>query len=169
MEMTAWLMFQVSGHSVMQGQAVYFSFFSAERSPNAISRYINESRRVYGVLEMRLAEQREALLSSSRATSPPSFRNEESSEPFPTDEDVFTQQIEQHREAVEEDTAVWLVGNSCSIADLSFLTWANVVDRIGIDLETEFPEVQKWVENMMARPKVGAVLSPESLEDIPAE
>jgi len=133
-------MFQVSGHSVMQGQAVYFSFFSAERSPNAISRYINESRRVYGVLEMRLAEQREALLSSSRATSPPSSRNEESAEPFPTDEDVLTEQIEtQLAEAVDDDTPVWLVGNSCSIADLSFLTWANVVDRIGIDLETEFP------------------------------
>jgi len=133
-------MFQVSGHSVMQGQAVYFSFFSAERSPNAISRYINESRRVYGVLEMRLAEQREALLSSSRATSPPLSRNEESAEPFQTDEDVLTEQIEtQLAEAVDDDTPVWLVGNSCSIADLSFLTWANVVDRIGIDLETEFP------------------------------
>jgi glutathione S-transferase len=38
-----------------------------------------------------------------------------------------------------EEAPVWLVGDQCSIADLCFLTWANVVDRIGIDLETEFP------------------------------
>jgi glutathione S-transferase len=42
-------------------------------------------------------------------------------------------------ETALEDAPVWLVGDSISVADLSFLTWANVVDRIGIDLETEFP------------------------------
>ena len=108
---------------------MYFSFFNAERSPSAISRYINESRRVYGVLEMRLSEQREALLSPSRAASPP----------FPTDEDSESQQANHFIPGTNEDTPVWLVGNSCTIADLCFLTWANVVDRIGIDLETEFP------------------------------
>src|SRR5271154_6403627 len=131
-------MFQVSGHSVMQGQAVYFSFFSVERSPSAISRYINESRRVYGVLEMRLAEQREALINSSRATSPPSSRNDDSSElQFPTDEDTFGAIRETRPEIVEQmedEPPVWLVGNHCTVADISFLTWANVVDRIGIDL-----------------------------------
>jgi glutathione S-transferase len=119
------------------GQAVYFSFFSAERAPNAISRYINETRRVYGVVEMRLAEQRAALMNASVA----SFRNEDSLEPhFIIDEDTIQQErdIPESRDELEE-APVWLVGNSCSIADLSFLTWANVVDRIGIDLETEFP------------------------------
>jgi glutathione S-transferase len=127
----------------MQGQAVYFSFFSAERSPNAISRYINESRRVYGVLEMRLSEQREALLNSSRVTSSPASRNDESSEPhFLTDEDTLNEHLDERSHKLghsDEDMPVWLVGDHCTIADLSFLTWANVVDRIGIDLDTEFP------------------------------
>src|SRR5271156_5567335 len=101
-------MFQVSGHSVMQGQAVYFSFFSAERSPSAISRYINESRRVYGVLEMRLAEQREALMNSSRATSHPASRSDDAFEPhFPTDEDTMAENLEVRSEVVDlEDEPV---------------------------------------------------------------
>jgi glutathione S-transferase len=145
-------MFQVSGHSVMQGklrkgtltpgQAVYFSFFSADRSPSAISRYINESRRVYGVLEMKLSEQREALLNTSAAPSRASSRNDD--RPvlhFQTDEDTFIAKMDVKGavDTADEETPVWLVGNSCSVADISFLTWANVVDRIGIDLETEFP------------------------------
>ena len=75
-----------------------------------------------------------------------------------------------------EETQVWLVGSSCSVADLSFLTWANVVDRIGIDLETEFPvrpfhdnltqqEVQKWVDAMMFRPRTRMALSPEPKDE----
>jgi len=90
---------------------------------------------------MRLAEQREALVNSSRATSPPS-RNDDPSEPhFPTDEDTLAENTEERIEfdPTDEDAPVWLVGDHCSVADLSFLTWANVVDRIGIDLETEFP------------------------------
>ena len=120
---------------------MYFSFFSAERSPNAISRYINETRRVYGVVEMRLSEQREALLTSSRATSPPLSRQEDLDEPhFQTDEDAMNQRLQTISDAQDpEEVPVWLVGDQCSIADLCFLTWANVVDRIGIDLETEFP------------------------------
>jgi len=164
MQMTAWIMFQVSGHSVMQGQAVYFSFFSADRAPSAISRYINESRRVYGVLEMRLSEQREALLNTSVAHSRASSRNEDRPElHFQTDEDTLNEKMDVKGavDTADQETPVWLVGDSCSLADLSFLTWANVVDRIGVDLETEFPEVQKWVDNMMARPGTRLALSPD--------
>jgi glutathione S-transferase len=120
---------------------VYFSFFSTERSPSAISRYINETRRVYGVVEMRLSEQREALLISSRATSPPLSRQEELDEPhFQTDEEALNQPLQTMSDEQDpEEAPVWLVGDQCSVADLCFLTWANVVDRIGIDLETEFP------------------------------
>ena len=148
-------MFQVSGHSVMQGsytaryflipgQAVYFSFFSADRSPGAISRYINETRRVYGVLEMRLSEQRETLVNSSRAASPPSRNDDPSESQFLTDEETLNQSLEPKADIldpIDDDTPVWLVGSQCSIADLSFLTWANVVDRIGIDLESEYPVI----------------------------
>jgi len=89
---------------------------------------------------MRLAEQREALQCSSRATTPPSRSDDLYETQFPTDEDTFAQNFEKRQEVNDlDETPVWLVGNHCSIADLSFLTWANVADRIGIDLETEFP------------------------------
>ena len=92
---------------------------------------------------MRLSEQREALVNLSRPTSAPSSRNDDPCEPhFPTDEDTLAENLAEKADIVDpndEDAPVWLVGDHCSIADLSFLTWANVVDRIGIDLETEFP------------------------------
>ena len=89
---------------------------------------------------MRLSEQREALMISSRATSPPSRTDDPCEPPFSTDEDSLTEKLEVESERPDpQEAPVWLVGNQCSIADLSFLTWANVVDRIGIDLETEFP------------------------------
>jgi glutathione S-transferase len=90
---------------------------------------------------MRLAEQREALINSSRATSPPSRNDDPSERHFQTDEDALAENLEGKDEIdpTDEDAPVWLVGDHMSVADLSFLTWANVVDRIGIDLETEFP------------------------------
>ena len=91
------------------------------------------------MLEMRLAEQREALINSSRATSPPSRIDDSSEAHFLTDEDALTESLVGREIPDSEEAPVWLVGDHCSIADLSFLTWANVVDRIGIDLETEFP------------------------------
>lgn len=93
---------------------------------------------------MRLSEQREALVSSSAAPSPPANNDEPQ---FLTDEETLNQNVEEKADILEpldDDTPVWLVGNHCSIADISFLTWANVVDRIGIDLETEYPVFLLW-------------------------
>jgi GSH-dependent disulfide-bond oxidoreductase len=51
-----WLMFQMGGVGPMQGQAnVFFRYFS-DRLPAAIARYQNEVRRLYGVLDRRLAD-----------------------------------------------------------------------------------------------------------------
>lgn len=76
------------------------------------------------------------------------------------------------------DVAVWLVGSSCTIADLSYLTWARAAHRLGIDLETEFPEVNQWgeyiyltacpdltktVANMMNREGVIEGLTPKAI------
>lgn len=50
-----WLMFQVGGLGPMQGQAhVFFRYFD-QKIPAAISRYQNETRRLYEVLDRRLA------------------------------------------------------------------------------------------------------------------
>jgi glutathione S-transferase len=51
-----WLMFQMGGIGPMMGQAnVFFRYFPEKLQP-AIDRYQNESRRLFEVLDMRLAE-----------------------------------------------------------------------------------------------------------------
>jgi GST-like protein len=50
-----WLMFQMSGIGPMQGQAVVFVRYFPEEVPQAISRYCNETRRLYEVLDTHLA------------------------------------------------------------------------------------------------------------------
>ncbi|KAJ5616115.1 hypothetical protein N7537_001229 [Penicillium hordei] len=55
-EQTSWLMFQMAGLGPMQGQANHFRLFANTRFNYAIQRYINETRRLYSVLESRLRE-----------------------------------------------------------------------------------------------------------------
>jgi GST-like protein len=50
-----WLMFQMGGIGPMMGQANVFFRYFPEKLPAAISRYQNESRRLFEVLERRLA------------------------------------------------------------------------------------------------------------------
>ncbi len=51
-----WLMFQMGGVGPMQGQANVFFRYAPEKIPFAISRYQNETRRLYEVLDRRLGE-----------------------------------------------------------------------------------------------------------------
>jgi GST-like protein len=51
-----WLMFQMGGVGPMQGQANVFLRYFPERIPAAIERYQNETRRLYEVLDGRLAQ-----------------------------------------------------------------------------------------------------------------
>jgi glutathione S-transferase len=51
-----WLMFQMGGIGPMMGQANVFYRYFPEKIPAAISRYQNESRRLFEVLEKRLGE-----------------------------------------------------------------------------------------------------------------
>ena len=51
-----WLMFQMAGVGPMFGQAHHFMRFAPEKIPYGIERYGKESRRIYGVLDRRLAE-----------------------------------------------------------------------------------------------------------------
>jgi len=52
-----WLMFQMSGVGPMMGQANVFHRYLAEKIPLAIQRYQGESRRLFEVLDCRLADQ----------------------------------------------------------------------------------------------------------------
>jgi GSH-dependent disulfide-bond oxidoreductase len=51
----SWLMFQMGGVGPMLGQAGHF-LRASEKIPYAIDRYVNETRRLYGVLDGRLGE-----------------------------------------------------------------------------------------------------------------
>mgnify|MGYP000854492187 FL=1 len=51
-----WLMFQMGGVGPMQGQANVFYRYFPEKIPAAITRYQNETRRLYEVLNSRLEE-----------------------------------------------------------------------------------------------------------------
>jgi GSH-dependent disulfide-bond oxidoreductase len=51
-----WLFWQVGGLGPMAGQNHHFGLYAAEKLPYAISRYVNETNRLYGVLDRQLAE-----------------------------------------------------------------------------------------------------------------
>ncbi|KAJ5386021.1 hypothetical protein N7509_008562 [Penicillium cosmopolitanum] len=55
-EQVSWLMFQMGGLGPMQGQANHFRLFAGARSDYGIKRYIDETKRLYEVLDSRLKE-----------------------------------------------------------------------------------------------------------------
>lgn len=58
----SWLYFQNAGVGPMQGQANHFHRYAPEHIPYGVNRYINETRRLYGVLEQRLANSKSGYL-----------------------------------------------------------------------------------------------------------
>jgi GSH-dependent disulfide-bond oxidoreductase len=57
-EVLQWLMFQMGSIGPMLGQAHHFRVYAPEKIPYAIDRYTNEARRLYMVLNGRLANSR---------------------------------------------------------------------------------------------------------------
>jgi len=55
-EVVQWLMWQMGGIGPMFGQAAHFTVYAKEKLPYAIDRYVNESKRLLGVLDTRLAD-----------------------------------------------------------------------------------------------------------------
>ena len=56
LEVMQWLMFQMGNVGPSFGQAHHFRRFAPEKLPYAIARYTNETRRLYGVMDKRLAD-----------------------------------------------------------------------------------------------------------------
>ena len=54
MDTLQWLMFQMGGVGPFFGQTHHFNRFAAEKIPYAIERYVNETKRLYGVMDRRL-------------------------------------------------------------------------------------------------------------------
>jgi GST-like protein len=50
-----WLFWQMGGLGPMAGQNHHFAIYAPEKLPYAINRYVNETNRLYGVLDRRLA------------------------------------------------------------------------------------------------------------------
>ena len=50
-----WVFWQVGGLGPMAGQNHHFAIYAPEKLPYAINRYVNETNRLYGVLDRRLA------------------------------------------------------------------------------------------------------------------
>jgi GST-like protein len=55
-EVLEWLMFQMGGVGPMLGQAHHFRIYAPEKIDYAINRYTNEAKRLYGVMDKRLAK-----------------------------------------------------------------------------------------------------------------
>jgi GSH-dependent disulfide-bond oxidoreductase len=55
-EVIQWLFWQMAGLGPMAGQNHHFARYAPEKIPYAITRYVNETNRLYGVLNGRLAD-----------------------------------------------------------------------------------------------------------------
>ncbi len=55
-EVEQWLMWQMGGFGPMLGQNHHFNHYAPEKIPYAIDRYVNETNRLYGVLNKQLAQ-----------------------------------------------------------------------------------------------------------------
>lgn len=97
---TSWLFFQASGHAPMIGQALHFKYFHPERIGSALERYVNEVRRIYGVVEMRLAELREQMI-------------------MEMDDESFSLGTSALSESKYFADPVWLVGNRMTVSRTS--------------------------------------------------
>lgn len=111
-EAKQWLYYQVSGQGPYFGQAVWFTVYHPEKLPGVVDRYINEIRRVSGVLNRSLQDKE------------------------------------------------FLVGGKFSYADTVFVTWYAIMFLFGerINLETDFPLVNDWLERLKVRPAISKIL-----------
>jgi GSH-dependent disulfide-bond oxidoreductase len=55
-EVLQWLFWQMAGLGPMAGQNHHFRLYAPEKLPYAIERYVNETNRLYGVMNIRLAD-----------------------------------------------------------------------------------------------------------------
>jgi GST-like protein len=103
-EVDQWLFWQMAGLGPMAGQTHHFRNYALEKIPYAIDRYVNETHRLYGVMDKRLGDHK------------------------------------------------YLAGDY-SIADIACIGWIKLWENQGQTI-TEFPNVERWLHTVMARPAV---------------
>lgn len=67
-EVNNWLFFLNAGVGPMQGQANHFNHYAPEKIEYGVNRYVNETRRLYGVLDKRLSESKSGYLVGNKCT-----------------------------------------------------------------------------------------------------
>lgn len=67
-EINNWVMWQMGGLGPMQGQANHFNRYAPEKIEYGINRYINETRRLYSVMESQLEKSTSGFLVGDRLT-----------------------------------------------------------------------------------------------------
>ena len=82
------------------------------------------------------------------------------SEKLPTAIDRYVKEIERVRGVLDRhlEGRKWLVGDKCTVADLSWVMWENVVELIlerqGINFETQYPNYDRWWAKLKERESV---------------
>lgn len=76
---------------------------------------------------------------------------------------INDQLVKQRKQlGLKSDEPVWLVGDKCTYADLSFVSWDLLLPAIlpesEFDLKLELPEFFKWHSNTIARPAVKKIV-----------
>lgn len=61
-EVRNWVLFQNAGLGPMQGQANHFNRYAPEKIEYGINRYVNETRRLYGVLDKHLSTSKSGFI-----------------------------------------------------------------------------------------------------------
>lgn len=101
-----------------------------------MDRYQTETKRLYAVLETRLASQ----LANNRTADPHTKASHAGPEGL----------IHKNEEPGAEGP--WLVGDKCTVADLACFSWVNWAEWAGLDVGAgEFEQVKGWVGRINER------------------
>lgn len=133
-EVLQWLFFVHGGVGPMQGQANWWSH-QEEKVPKAIERYRNETKRLYDVLHIRLAD-RDYLVGEDRGR-------------YSIGALSLTQSSTRPRETF------LTVPFTCP-ADINAFPWVFWSPFAGIPHSEHPPSVRAWVQRLWARPEVKA-------------
>ncbi|KAK0114784.1 hypothetical protein ONS95_014265 [Cadophora gregata] len=130
-EIVEWMTWLQSGIGPMQGQANHFFRYATEKIDYAINRYQTETKRLYSVLETRLAQQKSANYTAAGTQASTAGGDKKKA----------------------EGGGPWIVGDKLTIADIACFSWINWAEWAGIGLD-QFPEVKNWADRINQRPAI---------------
>ncbi|GJJ10442.1 hypothetical protein Clacol_004668 [Clathrus columnatus] len=135
-EVSEWLAFQISGNGPIQGQVFWFKFYHPVKGldQSVYDRYLNETLRVYGVLEKRLSEPGREYIALDRLTIAGTSNNNS---------------FNREHQRVSDET---------SIPDIAFYAWVSIAGNADISTD-KFPKLQAYVSKLAELPSFKAAAS----------